>query len=624
MSKNSIVTEQNKTLLVETLRQIAEILIWGDQNDSSVFDFFLERNMLSFFLDIMKQKCGNYVTVQLLQTLNILFENIRHETSLYYLLSNNHVNSIILHKFDLSDEEVMAYYISFLKTLSFKLNPHTIHFFFNTSDFPLYTEAIKYFNHPEKMVRIAVRILTLNVFKVDEKSMLKFITGQTVPCLSDLVHFIRDNVINIEKCLKESSNSSPPTPQPTTPTSPSPLMMTPPDLSTSFNKHLMETSTNSLPQQSQQTNTTISTTTIKNSSTTNVTTNDNNQANAKPTATGITATTTANLNTNSSSISLHNVQNLKINIHNIVNNNNNNNMNNNHIDKILLKIDDLFAEHLDHLHYLNDVLMLKIDDINRILSDTMMHHLIKPLIDAYKDDPRNSMIRLFTLEFTTSILSKVLGTRLDEEDGENSNINVDDEGGRDRSLANDVKDFSDKQDLTDDKLSSAQLAIVKESKKIAEIKVRTLLKTGTLQEMTYLSIFDAEYNDMKRKRLTIDYLLMDAPSYASYSSRQQQQLQQQNKQTLSTTLAPANNQLMKEKSNSNAKLNNTSSKSSNPALLESKAEIDRARYLIRDSLLWRQLLLNIKNEKDRELSLKNTTYLSYAKLLQWLGLDGPA
>ena len=48
-----------------------------------------------------------------------------------YLLSNNHVNSIIVHKFDFSDEEVMAYYISFLKTLSLKLNPHTIHFFYN-------------------------------------------------------------------------------------------------------------------------------------------------------------------------------------------------------------------------------------------------------------------------------------------------------------------------------------------------------------------------------------------------------------------------------------------------------------------------------------------------------------
>ena len=48
-----------------------------------------------------------------------------------YLLSNNHVNSIIVHKFDFSDEEIMAYYLSFLKTLSLKLNNHTVHFFYN-------------------------------------------------------------------------------------------------------------------------------------------------------------------------------------------------------------------------------------------------------------------------------------------------------------------------------------------------------------------------------------------------------------------------------------------------------------------------------------------------------------
>lgn len=409
--------------------------------------------MLTFFLDIMKQKCGNYVTVQLLQTLNILFENIRHETSLYYLLSNNHVNSIILHKFDLTDEEVMAYYISFLKTLSFKLNPHTIHFFFNSSDFPLYTEAVKYFNHPEKMVRIAVRILTLNVFKVDDSSMLKFITGQTVPCLSDLVLFIRDNVIN-------------------------------------------------------------------------------------------------------------------------------NNVNQCHPDKLLLRLDDLFAEHLDHLHYLNDILMLRIDEINKILSDNLMHHLIKPLVDAYKDDPHNSMIRLFTLEFTTGILSKVLDTNLceddetDDADVETGDLNDVGECRRSR-LGNDtVKDCDEKEELTIDKLSSAQLAIIEQSKEIAEIKVKTLLKTDTEQEMTYLSLFDSEYNDMKKKQLSIDLLLMDS---------------------IPTNLNGSNaNHLMQSN------------------------ETDRARYQIRDFLLWRQLLLNIKNEKDRELSLNNTSWLSYAKLLQWL------
>lgn len=209
LSKNQNVSESNRGLLVETLRSIAEILIWGDQNDSSVFDFFLEKNMLSFFLKILKQKCGSYVCVQLLQTLNILFENIRNETSLYYLLSNNHVNSIIVHKFDFSDEEVMAYYISFLRTLSLKLNNHTIHFFYNehTNDFPLYTEAIKFFNHSESMVRIAVRTLTLNVYKVEDKSMLRFIRDKTaVPYFSNIVWFIGSHILELDTCIHNDIN----------------------------------------------------------------------------------------------------------------------------------------------------------------------------------------------------------------------------------------------------------------------------------------------------------------------------------------------------------------------------------------------------------------------------------
>lgn len=211
LERNTTVSENNRGLLVESLRCIAEILIWGDQNDSSVFDFFLEKNMLSYFLHIMRQKSGgsSFVCVQLLQTLNILFENIRNETSLYYLLSNNLVNSIIVHKFDFSDEDVMGYYILFLKTLSLKLNAHTIHFFYNehTNDFPLYTEAIKFFNHPESMVRIAVRTITLNVYKVQNPNMLQFIRDKTAaPYFSNLVWFIGKHILELDSCVRNDTD----------------------------------------------------------------------------------------------------------------------------------------------------------------------------------------------------------------------------------------------------------------------------------------------------------------------------------------------------------------------------------------------------------------------------------
>lgn len=103
----------------------------------------------------------------------------------------------------------MGYYILFLKTLSLKLNSHTIHFFYNetTKDFPLYTEAIKFFNHPESMVRIAVRTISLNVYKVDNESMQQFIRDRTAaPYFSNLVWFIGKHILELDFCVRNDTD----------------------------------------------------------------------------------------------------------------------------------------------------------------------------------------------------------------------------------------------------------------------------------------------------------------------------------------------------------------------------------------------------------------------------------
>lgn len=43
------------------------------------------------------------------------------------------------------------------------------------------------------------------------------------------------------------------------------------------------------------------------------------------------------------------------------------------------RLSDLVAEHLDHLHYLNDILCLNIDDLNKVLSEHLLHKLHVPL-----------------------------------------------------------------------------------------------------------------------------------------------------------------------------------------------------------------------------------------------------
>lgn len=43
------------------------------------------------------------------------------------------------------------------------------------------------------------------------------------------------------------------------------------------------------------------------------------------------------------------------------------------------RLADLVAEHLDHLHYINDILCLNIIDLNRVLTEHLLHKLLIPL-----------------------------------------------------------------------------------------------------------------------------------------------------------------------------------------------------------------------------------------------------
>lgn len=208
VARTTAVTTANRDALVETFREIAELMIWGDQNEPTFFDAFVEMRTLTHFSRFINQQArhraghrqgqpargGSHLTLQLLQTLSIMLQNIQLETSLFYLFSNNHVNELIECDFDFDDEEVMAYYISLLKTISLKLNPATVQFFFDYGDgvrggnkkssdapgaklasFPLFTRAVGFVEHPESMVRAAARTVVLNVFGVHDKELRRYL-----------------------------------------------------------------------------------------------------------------------------------------------------------------------------------------------------------------------------------------------------------------------------------------------------------------------------------------------------------------------------------------------------------------------------------------------------------------
>eukprot|EP01103_Thecamoeba_quadrilineata_P007428 TRINITY_DN17309_c0_g1_i1.p1 TRINITY_DN17309_c0_g1~~TRINITY_DN17309_c0_g1_i1.p1 ORF type:complete len:628 (-),score=95.45 TRINITY_DN17309_c0_g1_i1:36-1751(-) len=192
----------NRDLIIENLREIAELLVWGDKHDAKFFEFFLEKNIFVHFLNFLKKKTDDEkLSIQLIQTLSMLVENINSKTSLYYLFSKNHMNSLISHDFDFKNEELLAHYISFLKTLSLKLDQSTIHFFLNDQLFPFFSEATHYFNHEEPMIRISVRTITLNIFRVDDKVLHAYLAKESPIYFKKMVAYLRKVCYRLDNAI---------------------------------------------------------------------------------------------------------------------------------------------------------------------------------------------------------------------------------------------------------------------------------------------------------------------------------------------------------------------------------------------------------------------------------------
>jgi len=176
---------------------------------SGMFELFASKDMLPLFIKILTHRdIAMTIKIQVIQSLSILIQNITHHTSLYFILSNNHINVLITtvprylreqqqhqqqHAHNNNDrhqpyaspasqqhhhhntDELIAYYVSLLKTLSLRLNHRTLQFFFQPQTqpptFPLLTEALPYHSHDEQMVFNASRTLTLHVLQLAKQQI---------------------------------------------------------------------------------------------------------------------------------------------------------------------------------------------------------------------------------------------------------------------------------------------------------------------------------------------------------------------------------------------------------------------------------------------------------------------
>ncbi|KAL8115203.1 hypothetical protein AgCh_021873 [Apium graveolens] len=214
LMKVQVVNEVNKDFVIEALRSIAELITYGDQHDPNFFEFFMEKQVMGEFLRVLRMSRTVTISLQLLQTVSIMIQNLKSEHSIYYMFSNEYINYLITYKFDFRNEELVSYYISFLRAISGKLNKNTISLLIKTDNdevvaFSLYEEAIRFAFHEESMVRTAVRSLTLNVYHVGDESVNKYVASRPhADYFLKLVKFFRDQCISLNELVANTKNDT--------------------------------------------------------------------------------------------------------------------------------------------------------------------------------------------------------------------------------------------------------------------------------------------------------------------------------------------------------------------------------------------------------------------------------
>ncbi|XP_027068506.1 protein TRANSPARENT TESTA 9-like isoform X7 [Coffea eugenioides] len=202
-----VVDKRNREVVLDLLQSIVEIVTYGDRHDPAIFECFMEFQVLAEFVRILKIGGNSGIEAALLQYLSIMIQNVENEHAIYYCFSNGYINSVISHHYEFDGGDLIPYYVSFLRTVSGKIGRDTICLLVKVHQdtaisLPLYDEALKFANHGEKMIQIAVRALTLNIYSVADEMVYQFLTTPTASAyFSSLILNLKNKCLHVDAII---------------------------------------------------------------------------------------------------------------------------------------------------------------------------------------------------------------------------------------------------------------------------------------------------------------------------------------------------------------------------------------------------------------------------------------
>nr|PVC51012.1 hypothetical protein MACL_00001870 [Theileria orientalis] len=137
--------------------------------------------MMDYMTGVLCRSSSRPIRIQLVQTISMLIHNVTNKRALYYFLSNNYINGLIMVPEMYAGGDVSSWTISLLKTLSSILDKSTIKFFFlkKRETFPLLDKSLMFLNNHDSMKRAHVMTIILNIFKVKDDDVTEYIINKS-------------------------------------------------------------------------------------------------------------------------------------------------------------------------------------------------------------------------------------------------------------------------------------------------------------------------------------------------------------------------------------------------------------------------------------------------------------
>ncbi|XP_020972332.1 uncharacterized protein LOC107626353 isoform X4 [Arachis ipaensis] len=215
-----VVNMRNRELVLDLLQSVVEIITYGDKHDPSILECFMDRQVVAEFVRMLDISENSRIEAPLLQYLSIMIQNMDNEHAICKTIFrpiNSVMHEILCYAEMLSNmahriQMVCWYFYIIDWAVSGKINRDTLCLLVNVHgdavvSFPLYTEALRFAHHEEKMIQTAVRTIVLNIYNVSDEMVYKFImTPPVSDYFSVMVGRLREMCILLDAFLHEKGD----------------------------------------------------------------------------------------------------------------------------------------------------------------------------------------------------------------------------------------------------------------------------------------------------------------------------------------------------------------------------------------------------------------------------------